>query len=60
MLSMGREKAVNSSKTYSSRSFKTNEDSSVLCPYCKSSQEDLKGQISQLKEKAHQSFMQVL
>lgn len=60
MLSMGRDKAVNSSKTYSNRSFKTSEDSNFMCPTCRTSQEDLKIQISQLKEKAHQSFMQVL
>jgi len=60
MSSLGREKQVNNSKSYSNRSFKTNEDSRVICNACKTSKEDMQIQIVQLKDKAHQSFMQVL
>jgi hypothetical protein len=56
----GREKAFEGSKSYSTKSFKTLEDSSLPCPHCKFSKEETEVQILQLKDKAHQSFMQVL
>ena len=49
MISLIKEKQINNSKAYSNRSFKTNEDSNVICSSCKTSQEDLRNQITQLK-----------
>jgi hypothetical protein len=57
---LARNKALEGSKCYSSQSNKTREDSSSFCCSCKSSKEDMQSQISLLKDKAHQSFMQVL
>ena len=59
-MSSFREKISETSKTYSSKSYKTIEDSQLCCHNCKSSKEELETQITQLKDKAHQSFMQVL
>ena len=60
MSALDREKLVENSKSYSNLSCKTNEDSHVACGSCKTSKEDMQAQIAQLKDKSHQSFMQVL
>lgn len=54
-----KDKTFNLSKT-SIKSNKTVDNSNVVCGTCKTNISELQHQITQFKEKAHQSFMQVL
>jgi hypothetical protein len=59
MSALWKEKAsLESSKTFSARSLTTGEEGE--CLRCRAVREECDAQLSTLKDKAHQSFMQVL